>query len=110
MFTDKRTYADRREYLIKAVSDRRRKIKVKAIQLKGGACQICGYSKYQGALDFHHIDPTTKSFSIGSRGHSRSWEQVLKELDKCILVCANCHREIGAGVTQVNQSFTQAAS
>ncbi|HLB66093.1 MAG TPA: HNH endonuclease signature motif containing protein [Candidatus Saccharimonadales bacterium] len=99
---EKRIYADRREYLIKAVSKRRRRIKQKAIEYKGGKCQICGYVKYQGALDFHHIDPSTKSFGIGLNGHSRSWERVKEELDKCLLVCANCHREIGAGIVEID--------
>lgn len=106
MAKESRTYADRRDYLIKAVSERRRRIKEKAIVFMGGRCQVCGYSKYQGALDFHHIDPSTKSFGIGGFGHSRSWERVKQELAKCILVCANCHREIGAGVTKVPSAFT----
>lgn len=98
MAKEKRTYADRREYFIMAVSRRRRKIKEKAILYLGGACQLCGYSKYQGALDFHHLEPTSKTFGIGSQGHSRSWERVKQELDKCILVCSNCHREVSAGL------------
>ncbi len=95
---EKRTYADRREYFIMAVSRRRRRIKEKAILYLGGKCQLCGYNKYQGALDFHHLDPLTKNFGIGGQGHSRSWERVKEELDKCILVCANCHREVSAGL------------
>ncbi len=51
---DTRTYADRRQELIKAVAKRRRKIKELSIRYKGGKCQICGYAKYQGALDLHH--------------------------------------------------------
>jgi len=102
MAKDKRTYADRREYFIMAVSRRRRKIKSKAIELLGGKCCLCGYNKYQGALDFHHIDPETKIFGIGGQGHSRSWDRVLEELNKCILVCANCHREISAGLIDEN--------
>lgn len=98
MARDRRTYADRREYFIMAVSRRRRKIKEKAIEYLGGKCRICNYSKYPGTLDFHHVDPKSKEFGISSYGHSRSWERVRKELDKCILVCANCHREISAGV------------
>lgn len=95
---EKRSYSDRRKYLIEAVSKRRRRIKVMAVEFKGGKCQICGYNKYVGALDLHHVDPDKKSFSISSRGHSRSWEKVKKELNKCMLLCANCHREIEAGV------------
>ncbi len=95
---DTRTYADRRQYNIQAVSKRRRAIKALAIEYKGGKCQICGYKKYQGALDLHHIDREQKEFSISKKGHSRSWERVKKEIDKCILVCANCHREVEAGI------------
>jgi len=98
---DTRVYADRREYIIKAVAKRRRVIKAKAIEYKGGKCQLCGYNKYQGALELHHIDPKQKEFSIGYRGHSRSWERVKSELDKCILICANCHREVEAGIISV---------
>ena len=98
---DKRKYADRREELIKAVAKRRRKIKALAIEYKGKKCQVCGYNKYQGALDLHHINGE-KEFSIGEKGYTRSWEKVKAELDKCILVCANCHRELEAGITQLS--------
>jgi predicted HNH restriction endonuclease len=98
---EKRTYADRREYLIQAVSERRRKIKRMALEYKGGKCEVCGYDKHQGVLDFHHIKPEEKLFAIGTGGHSRSWERVQTELDKCVLVCANCHREIELGITKI---------
>jgi|SRR3989338_10917330 len=98
---DKRTYADRREELIKAVAKRRRKIKLMAIEYKGGKCQICNYNKYPGGLDLHHINPKTKEFGIGEKGYTRSWEKVKTELDKCALVCANCHRKLEAGITQL---------
>ena len=98
---DKRTYADRREELILAVAKRRRKIKEMSIAYKGGKCQICGYSKYGGALDLHHVNPDTKEFGIADKGYTRSWERIQKELDKCILVCANCHREVEGGIKQL---------
>jgi hypothetical protein len=98
---EKRKYADRREELIRAVAKRRRKIKTMSIAYKGGKCQVCGYSKFPGALDLHHLDPKQKLFSIGDKGYTRSWERVQAELDKCILVCANCHRELEGGVTQL---------
>jgi len=98
---DNRKYRDRREALIKAVTKRRRKIKVMAIEYKGNKCQICGYSKYPGALELHHINKSDKSFGIGDKGYTRSWEKVKQELDKCILLCANCHREVGAGVEKL---------
>ena len=65
-----------------------------AIEYKGGKCVKCGYNKCNAALDFHHLDPTQKEFNLGSHGHTRSWERMKVELDKCILLCANCHREI----------------
>ena len=105
LMSDKRKYADRREELIKAVAKRRRKIKSMAIEYKGSKCQICGYSKYQGAFDLHHLDPKAKDFGIGDKGYTRSWEKVKAELDKCILVCATCHREIEAGVTQLPEGI-----
>lgn len=98
---DTRTYADRREELIRAVAKRRRKIKELSINYKGGRCQICGYAKYPGALDLHHKDPSNKLFGISDKGYTRSWDKVKMELNKCVLVCANCHRELEAGITQL---------
>jgi len=79
---------------VEAVQNRRIRLKEKAVQYKGGKCEICGYDKCVDALDFHHNNPEEKEFSIGSKGYTRSWERVKKELDKCTLVCANCHREL----------------
>ena len=81
-----------------ATQKRREKVKQMAVDYKGGKCCVCGYDKYVGALDFHHINPEEKIFGIGSRGYTRSWEEVKKELDKCVLVCKNCHCEIHAGL------------
>lgn len=68
------------------------------VEYKGGKCERCGYNKCMAALDFHHLDPTTKLFNIAGktgclRGQTLT-ESLILELDKCILVCANCHREI----------------
>jgi len=95
---DRRRYADRREYLIKAVQKRRRSIRVRAIEYKGGQCEICGYSRCPEALEFHHVEPLSKDFSISGSGCTRSWKKVQGELDKCMILCANCHREIHAGL------------
>jgi hypothetical protein len=95
MSLDNRTYQDRKEYLKAAVIKRRRTVEAKAVALLGGTCLVCGYDKHPGVLDFHHIDDaSTKSFGISSGGLSRSWASIEAELKKCILVCANCHREI----------------
>lgn len=77
-----------------AVQKRREKIKIMAIAYKGGKCQCCGYDKCVQALEFHHIDPTQKDFGLGAKGYTRSWDKNKEELDKCVMVCANCHREI----------------
>ena len=98
---DKRTYADRRETLIKAVAKRRKKLKFLALEYKGGKCELCGYNRHFGALELHHIDKKDKSFGIGEKGYTRSWEKVRAELDKCALLCANCHREVSAGVVSL---------
>jgi len=98
-YKDTRKYPERREALIRAVAKRRKKIKAMAIEYKGGACQLCDYSKCHGALEFHHLNRSDKKFGIGDKGYTRSWEKVKAELDKCLLVCSNCHREIESGVS-----------
>lgn len=96
-----RTYADRAEYLKLAVIKRRKKVRDMAIEYGGGKCIICGYKKSKRALSFHHVDPTKKDFGISFRGYTRSWEKTKAEIDKCILVCMNCHMEIHDGITQL---------
>lgn len=78
----------------KQTIERQRSFKEKLVKYKGGYCEKCGYNKYIGALEFHHLDPTQKDFNISyGKGYSFN-DKIKKELDKCILVCANCHREI----------------
>ena len=93
---DTRVYADRRQYLIAAVHKRRKKIRQMAVEYKGGRCEKCGYNSCIDALEFHHKDSSGKDFSISAKGYTRSWTKVEEELDKCVLLCANCHREIHA--------------
>ncbi len=97
-----RTYADRAEYIKAAVAKRRKKIREMALEYKGGKCQVCGYKKSNRALSFHHLDPRKKDFGISHKGMTRSWEKTRNELDKCILLCMNCHMEIHEGVTQLS--------
>jgi len=99
---DKREYADRREYLITAVKKRRRELRQLAIEYKGGKCEICGYDRCNEALEFHHLDNSKKEFGISEKGYTHSWAKVKKELGKCILVCANCHRELHAKIAAPN--------
>jgi len=93
---EKRKYSDQKQYLIEAVRRRRKKIRLQAIEYMGGRCEKCGYNDCMDALEFHHSDPSKKDFSISSKGYTRSWERVKKELDKCVMLCANCHREAHA--------------
>jgi hypothetical protein len=72
MKKDKRTYADRRVSNVKFVVQRRKKIKLMATEYKGGKCELCGYNRCAGALDFHHIKTEEKSFSISDYGHCRA--------------------------------------
>lgn len=68
-----------------------------AVEYKGGKCQICGYNKYNGALDFHHIDKDKKDYAI-SDIQTASFETIKPELDKCILLCKNCHSEVHGNI------------
>lgn len=71
---------------------KKQKYKLKMIEYKGGKCEKCGYDKNISALEFHHIDPSIKKFNLSNT--RRSWDETKKELDKCMLVCSNCHREL----------------
>ena len=82
---------------VEKVTKRRRKLKAMAVGELGGCCMKCGYDKCIDALEFHHNDPKQKEFQIGS-GNTMAWDRIKEELKKCILVCANCHREIHAEV------------
>lgn len=72
----------------------RRLVKQWALDYKGHQCCICGYNKCDAALEFHHRDPSKKDFIISDNNMSLNWPIIQQELDKCDLVCANCHREI----------------
>lgn len=72
--------------------ERRLRYKIRAIEYLGGKCCNCGYSNCAAALDFHHMNPFDKDHNIKDIS-TGSWEKIKKELDKCSLLCANCHRE-----------------
>lgn len=72
---------------------RKKKLKVELIRKFGGVCTRCGYSQNINALEFHHIDKMNKSFNLAQMtSHSR--DKVIQEANKCVLLCANCHREL----------------
>ncbi len=74
----------------------RRRTKERAVEYLGGRCHNCGYNRCHRALSFHHCDPHEKDFNVSSR--CVSWESIAKELDKCVLLCSNCHMEVHDGL------------
>ena len=78
--------------------------KLELIAERGNKCEICGYDKNIAALDFHHLNPEEKSFQLDARHLSNtSTDKIREELKKCILVCANCHRELHYPTMEKNQ-------
>lgn len=101
----KKEYYDKicRECKAARMRTRKRKNKETLVDLKGGKCTRCGYSKSLRALQFHHLDPTKKDpYFVNNRGGLSivHIEKAIKELKGCILVCANCHAEIHEEIDQ----------
>jgi transposase len=80
-----------------AVAKRRRTIKRQLVEEAGGACALCGYSRWIGALQFHHVESHSKEFHLAQGGYSRSIARSRVEMRKCVLLCANCHSEVEGG-------------
>ena len=68
-------------------------IKKYLVAQKGGKCQICGYDRSVAALHFHHRNPATKKFNISHEVGVEHWGALIEEVEKCDLLCANCHAE-----------------
>jgi hypothetical protein len=80
----------------------RKTCKQKMITSFGGKCGICGYNKCNDSLQFHHLDPSIKEFSYGSiTANPKQWEKIVVEMEKCVMLCANCHIEIHAGIINI---------
>lgn len=75
-------------------SQHRLQLKERAIAYMGGRCSLCPYDKCPAAMVFHHLDPREKDFNISSR---MSWKSIERELQKCVLLCSNCHAEVHSG-------------
>lgn len=69
-------------------------------QQRGGKCEKCGYNRYLGALDFHHLNPSQKDFTVGNRDFKL--KECIEETKKCIMLCSNCHRELHANLWTIN--------
>lgn len=68
--------------------------KQKSIEYMGGSCRHCGgtFPGHPEVFEFHHVDPNTKEKGVGNFRMSRSFKKIKEELDKCVMLCANCHR------------------
>jgi hypothetical protein len=75
-------------------------LKARLVDLQGGKCELCGYAGCLRALSCHHLDPTTKRFVIAG-AHTRSWAKLVEETRRCVLLCANCHIEVEAGLRSI---------
>lgn len=84
-----------------AVVDHRRRRKLRAIEHMGRTCQGCGRDGHPAIFEFHHWNAAEKDFGISKTGIPHKWETVLAELAKCVMLCANCHREVHAGVREI---------
>lgn len=83
------------------VKNYRQRQKENIVYVMGEKCACCGYDRCRQALELHHLDPLQKDFTI-AQNTNRAWEIVCKELPKTVMVCANCHREIHAGIIDSN--------
>ena len=96
-FYNRRGKANSSVYCKSCTSDqtleRMRALKLQMVEYKGGSCVKCGYNRYLGALEFHHLNPDEKDFNPSQLKRYKFDDNVKSELDKCILVCSNCHRE-----------------
>ncbi len=93
----------RKQKMVEYVNIARQKRRKELIEYKGSKCEICNYNKKSSALQFHHLNPDEKDFTIGGKNYS--WERMKKEVDKCILVCANCHCEIHDEIRENGKSI-----
>jgi AcrR family transcriptional regulator len=84
-----------------AVTKRRRRVKAILVAEAGGRCLLCGYAHFAGALQFHHLDPNAKRFSLAAGGLAHSLDTARREAAKCVLLCANCHAEVEGGVATI---------
>jgi DNA-binding XRE family transcriptional regulator len=90
-------------YRYKHIKDFRKRTKQRAVEAMGGKCVICGYNKSNSALDFHHLDPKEKDFTV-SQG-IKSWSKIVEELKKCVLLCCRCHREVHEGLIALPKKY-----
>lgn len=88
-----------------AVSKRRKNVKQILVKEHGNCCKICGYDRCIDALEFHHLEKDKKSFGISQRGVTIAIDKAREEANKCILLCANCHREVESGIIELKAAI-----
>ena len=87
------------------LDDMRRVTKARAVAFMGGTCFGCGASHANSVFEFHHLNAWDKEFGISQDGAMRSWQKVVTELAKCVMLCANCHREVHAGIRVLDEGL-----
>lgn len=75
------------------------------VELTGSKCQICGYSKYEGCLEYHHVNPIEKEHEPAKLFAHNKIEHLIKEIPKCILLCSNCHKEVHANIAELPSDY-----
>jgi len=85
--------------------DLRRRIKLRAVSNMGGSCFGCRTDGLPHVFEFHHRDAKSKDFGISEDGILRRWTVIVAELAKCVMLCANCHREVHAGVREIDEGL-----
>ena len=90
----KNEYNNRKHQNYETQKNRGLKLKIELIKEKGSKCEICGYDNNIAALSFHHLNPNEKDFKLDARTLSNThYDKIIKEAEKCQLLCANCHME-----------------
>lgn len=87
------------------VNEQRRQTKVQAVEYMGSTCFSCERDGPPALFEFHHWDARQKEFGVSQAGAHHSWKRVIGELEKCVMLCANCHREVHAGVRRINDTL-----
>jgi len=90
---DRKYYLNHKNEIYARKQSRRKEIKEELVNFLGGKCKLCGYNKCSKALDFHHTRED-KEECVSKLISNFSKKKILKEAKKCVLLCANCHREL----------------
>ena len=81
-----------KNYSGRIIQQKRRNKRMTILKVNG--CAICGYNKCESALVFHHVNPKNKKFPLSKATMSRNPDSIIREVNKCTLLCSNCHREV----------------